>query len=236
MLLGAYGGQIAVRTVRGHMASEKGEQPSSIIRVAGVWRTIGDRHGKVVGLQRHWRGALRAFSRGGGHHRKTIAMIYTPHLPLINGFAKSIPFADIRSKGAKFLGCAYSLGFVEPNTRADTYCRRTSMVSCGYIYLKHVRSFAFTGSEMDYVRHVKLKPWPLPSFGNLVLPLHCQGRLTCILDRLTGKDDLLVKEDGAERRYKDGQERRDNHPERPQRRGLLGGEIALFMVLAAGGA
>ena len=56
-----------------------------------------------------------------------------------------------------------------------------------------------------------------------------------VFNSFAGKDDLFVKKDGSDSRGQDGKERDYYHPEGPKRRGLLGGEIALFVILACSG-
>lgn len=72
-------------------------------------------------------------------------------------------------------------------------------------------------------------------FREGVLSFHQASGPTGVLHGLAGQSDLLVKENGADCRDNGGEGRDQHHPKRPNRHRLLGSEIALFVVLAAGG-
>ena len=80
------------------------------------------------------------------------------------------------------------------------------------------------------------KPRALGIGGEFILPLHGIGGQAGIFNSLARQNDLLVEEDSSDRRYQDRREGSGNHPKGPKRRGLLGSEVALFMVLGTGGA
>ena len=88
----------------------------------------------------------------------------------------------------------------------------------------HARDLEFYGN-----------PGSLPFTSDLILPLHSHGGLARVFHGLASKANLSPNKDGAQRRDSEGRESSQHHPESPQRRGLLGREIALFMILAAGG-
>jgi len=73
-------------------------------------------------------------------------------------------------------------------------------------------------------------------FGDFVLPLHRNSSLASVLHSFASQDNLLVEENGPNRRNQDRSHGRSNHPKRPKRTGLLGGEIALVVILGVGGA
>jgi len=67
--------------------------------------------------------------------------------------------------------------------------------------------------------------------SNRVCILHRYGSVSSVGDSFAGEADLLPNENGSSAGYKSGETGKGGNPESPERHGLLGGEIALFLFV-----
>jgi len=100
-----------------------------------------------------------------------------------------------------------------------------------FIRHRHMTGFErkFFGSASDR------NPWALRGFHKHVLPQHGLSCLVSVFYGVSGQSDLLVKQNSADGGYDKTQGRYNDHPPSERRRGFLGSEIALLVILSCVG-
>ena len=119
---------------------------------------------------------------------------------------------------------------------ASVHCRISYKIGCNLVpdvpenAVNTKNSFSIFDSEGGNRSGINLKPWSLGRFGEFILTDHRLGGIASVFNSLTSEHNLPEQKAGSQHGSDDTRSRDKQHPKRPNRHGLLGGEIALFTL------